>query len=96
MATLEKIAKKLATAVDWPEFRDWVADNCLDIFDRGGQSEAPPRVAAMNFARELWRRTPDPAHGWRPRTLPALPGRNDPCWCGSGKNSNVANPLVLL
>jgi len=39
----------------------------------------------MNFARELWRRTPDPAHGWRPRTLPALPGRNDPCWCGSGK-----------
>jgi len=55
------------------------------MFDRGAQSEAPPRVAAMNFARELWRRTPDPAHGWRPRTLPALPGRNDPCWCGSGK-----------
>ena len=85
MGTLEKIAKKLATTSTWPDFRDWVADTCRDMFDRGEQSEAPPRVAAMNFARELWRRTPDPAHGWRPRTLPALPGRNDPCWCGSGK-----------
>ncbi len=85
MATLEKIAKKLATTSTWPEFRDWIADTCRDFFDRGSQSEAPPRVAAMNFARELWRRTPDPAHGWRPRSLPALPGRNDACWCGSGK-----------
>lgn len=85
MGTLEKIAKKLASTSTWPEFRDWLADQCQDMFDRGAQSEAPPRVAAMNFARELWRRTPDPAHGWRPRTLPALPGRNDLCWCGSGK-----------
>ncbi len=85
MGTLEKIAKKLATTSAWPEFRDWLADCCRDIFDRGAQSKAPPRVAAMNFARELWRRTPDPAHGWRPRSLPALPGRNDACWCGSGK-----------
>ena len=85
MGALEKIAKKLASNSTWPEFRDWVADQCQDMFDRGAQSEAPPRVAAMNFARELWRRTPDPAHGWRPRTLPAPPGRNDPCWCGSGK-----------
>lgn len=85
MGTLEKIAKKLATTSAWPEFRDWMAEYCRDMFDRGAQSEAPPRMAAMNFARELWRRTPDPAHGWRPRSSPALPGRNDPCWCGSGK-----------
>ena len=35
MSTLEKIAKKLTFPSTWPEFRDWVADQCQDMFDRG-------------------------------------------------------------
>jgi hypothetical protein len=48
-----------------------------------GNAEAVAR-AAGGFAFGLWRAMPSPHHGWRPPQTP-LPGRNDPCYCGSGQ-----------
>ena len=41
-----------------------------------------PLAAAL--ARILWNATPLPSNGFRPKPLP-MPGRNDPCICGSGR-----------
>jgi Uncharacterised protein family (UPF0149)/SEC-C motif len=38
-------------------------------------------AGAMGFS--LWSALPQPTQGWR-RASSALPGRNDPCYCGSG------------
>lgn len=42
------------------------------------------RAAFLNIGRQLWNRTPQPDHRFRPRPLPK-PERNAPCPCGSGK-----------
>jgi len=39
---------------------------------------------AHTLGRALWNATPLPCNGFRPRPLPP-PGRNDPCYCGSGR-----------
>jgi tetratricopeptide (TPR) repeat protein len=83
---------QMARGIDLPNFCAWYADHHAAAFAPGAaartaspqEAEAEARRAATVLARELWRLTPDPAHGWRPRGLPQ-PGRNDPCFCGSGR-----------
>ncbi|MCH4565515.1 SEC-C domain-containing protein [Halomonas sp. EGI 63088] len=41
-------------------------------------------VPSWPLARAIWNATPLPSNGFQPRPLP-VPGRNDPCPCGSGK-----------
>lgn len=41
------------------------------------------KVAAVRLGRTLWGATPAPHNGFRPQPLPK-PGRNEPCFCGSG------------
>lgn len=42
------------------------------------------RCVARLFAIQIWNATPLPSHNYRPKPL-ALPKRNDPCFCGSGR-----------
>ncbi|OIO71047.1 MAG: hypothetical protein AUJ57_07615 [Zetaproteobacteria bacterium CG1_02_53_45] len=42
------------------------------------------RSLARLFAIQIWNGTPLSSNNYRPRPLP-LPGRNDPCLCGSGR-----------
>ena len=51
------------------EFRQWIADHEPD--------EEDPTQLRARYAADLGR---DPA-----RTIPWPPGRNQPCWCGSGR-----------
>lgn len=84
--------EKLAQGPSWPAFSAWFADRFTDALRAGGaarasspqEAEQEARRGALLLAREIWRATPDPAREWRPRALPQ-PGRNDPCFCGSGR-----------
>ena len=42
------------------------------------------RALGVTFANMIWNSTPLPSNHFKPRPLP-LPGRNDPCPCGSGR-----------
>ena len=42
------------------------------------------RALGVTFASMIWNSTPLPSNHFKPRPLP-LPGRNDPCPCGSGR-----------
>lgn len=46
-------------------------------------SEGILRALCAHLAVHVWNGAPLPSNGYRPRKLPR-PGRNDPCWCGSG------------
>ena len=66
---------------------DWLFARLDDADARGvfgihaGEEIAP---LAHTLGRALWNATPLPGNGFRPMPLPA-PGRNDPCFCGSGR-----------
>jgi len=51
------------------EFRPWVAENAPD--------EPDPSQLRAQYAADVARDTS--------RTVTWPPGRNDPCWCGSGR-----------
>ena len=42
------------------------------------------RALGVTFVNMIWNSTPLPSNHFKPRPLP-LPGRNDPCPCGSGR-----------
>lgn len=88
---LKPAMQRLAHGATLAEFCAWFANFQAGSLLPGAQARvteprdapAQARRAAIVLAREIWRTTPDPAHGWGPRRLPQ-PGRNDPCFCGSG------------
>jgi len=47
-------------------------------------SQDERRQIARMFAIQIWNNTPLPSNHYRPRPI-TKPGRNDPCFCGSGK-----------
>ncbi len=72
---------------DPEEFQCWV-NNSAPIFapDLLGQlaDDADRRMFMSNLGRAIWNATPLPGNEYQPRPLPK-PGRNDPCFCGSGQ-----------
>ncbi|MDZ7841319.1 MAG: SEC-C metal-binding domain-containing protein [Gammaproteobacteria bacterium] len=64
--------------MDW--FRDHLGDYQTESSD-GAWLDAP--FAAV-LGRSIWNAMPLPGNGFKPRPLPE-PGRNDPCFCGSGQ-----------
>ncbi|MBN4073214.1 SEC-C domain-containing protein [Mariprofundus ferrooxydans] len=57
----------------------------FDIFDyMDSGSENEKRSLARMFAIQIWNNTPLPSNRYQFKPL-AKPGRNDPCFCGSGK-----------
>jgi len=61
-------------------FREHIADYETGASD--GQFLDAPFVAVLG--RSIWNALPLPGNGFKPRPLPE-PGRNDPCFCGSGE-----------
>lgn len=77
-------AGRLIKDDDPAAFADWFATAAPalmpDLFDKG----ADPGRFARVLARSLYGLTPLPRHGYVPHRLPP-PGRNEPCFCGSGR-----------
>ncbi len=68
---------------------DGLADDLRDILDEAGgfaptvdARAGPPTTTALDEAMDLERVDDTPAE---PLVRREVPGRNDPCWCGSGK-----------
>jgi hypothetical protein len=75
--------RRLAEPATLPQFCDWFAAEFGQEILPDAAPEHGARLVRV-LARELWRITPDPARRWAARPLPKT-GRNDPCFCGSGR-----------
>lgn len=74
---------------DASRFILWMRNQLPDyVIDRRMIADPSSRqllyMFAGTFGRSLWNAIPLPGHGFRPQPIPA-PGRNDFCFCGSGK-----------
>jgi tetratricopeptide (TPR) repeat protein len=71
---------------DAGSFLSWGATHLPQIapglFSQAANAQAARSLATL-LARALWNAIPLPSNRYRPRPLPE-PGRNDPCFCGSG------------
>jgi tetratricopeptide (TPR) repeat protein len=69
------------------KFLDWAANSGPYILPgMAAAVDNPADVPKMlrSLAVQVWNQFPIPAHHWQP--LPVKrPGRNEPCWCGSGQ-----------
>ena len=81
-------AKVLAGSGDAPAFLDWIARFGPDLapeFARGiDPRTGPPGLAFRAMGIAIYNATPLAEAGFQTRRL-ALPGRNEPCLCGSGR-----------
>jgi hypothetical protein len=70
---------------DSGRYLDWMRANAERLLGHV-LVEVPERIAALAVAlgRGIWNSVPLPANHFKPRPIP-LPGRNDPCLCGSGR-----------
>lgn len=90
LATLARwCAAEVAQGKDYPEFMRAVEQSAIPLLldgdgDRTGIDEDLLRKMIRAMARSLWHVMPHPAHRYAPAPLPAI-GRNDPCFCGSGR-----------
>lgn len=105
---LAAAARQIVRGASWDAFRTWMIDAGASIAPRFvAQAETPEVARAFlgSFARLVWNRTPQPAHGYRIQTLPK-PERNAPCPCGSGikykhccgprETAEAAPPISML
>ena len=77
-------ARKLVGNDDPNAFADWFADAAPALMpELFARAVDPPQFARV-LARGLYGVTPLPDHGYVPQRLPR-PGRNEPCFCGSGR-----------
>jgi hypothetical protein len=67
-------------AIDW-KMTYQVSDNRFIVTDRDGQSRTISGYPIRQIAHAI---QPEPAQQ-ATALRPNLPGRNEPCWCGSGK-----------
>ncbi len=71
---------------DADAFLAWAVSSLPDIAPglfAGSVDQEAVRSLSTVLARALWNAMPLPSNRYRPRPLPE-PGRNDPCFCGSG------------
>ncbi len=84
----EASAKLLAKSADAPAFLDWIARHGPDLapeFARGiDPRTGPPGLAFRAMGIAIYNAMPLPEAGFQIRRL-AVPGRNQPCLCGSGR-----------
>ena len=92
-AFLSEALRMLAAGATTQELGAHLAEHHGGQIASGAAPDEARRVGVA-IARELWRLTPDPADGWRQRALPRV-GRNDPCYCGSGRKfKQCCEPLA--
>jgi tetratricopeptide (TPR) repeat protein len=85
---------------DAAAFLDWMAESgpmlAPSIAGRVDPATGPVGLAFRSMGRMIYDATPLPENGWAPRALP-VPGRNEPCHCGSGlKYKHCCEPLARL
>lgn len=84
----EVSAKVLARSGDATSFLDWIAEHGPALapgIARGiDPRTGPPGLAFRAMGVAIYNAMPLPEAGFQPRRL-AVPGRNEPCLCGSGR-----------
>lgn len=83
---IEAAVTKAREGVDYPAFADWLRTQLASEPSSAGAARDADenRRADLTLARCLWRLIPLESNGYRGNPLPE-PGRNDPCYCGSGR-----------
>ncbi|MCP4299569.1 MAG: hypothetical protein GY783_03205 [Gammaproteobacteria bacterium] len=84
---LDDSVSEILTHEDAEHYLQWVTEKVLGRSKREtGFFESTEEAVALatNFGRSIWNAFPLPGNGFRPRPL-AMPGRNEPCPCGSGR-----------
>ncbi len=81
---LSAAAAQLVKDDDPTTFADWFAAAAPVLLPQLFAQAADSARFARVIARSLYGITPLPRHAYVPRRLPE-PGRNDPCFCGSGR-----------
>ena len=76
---------RIVAKCDLDEFIAWFGD---EVYRRCMLARLPidasdTKVLAAQLGRSIWGATPAPHNDFRPQPLPK-PGRNEPCYCGSG------------
>ncbi len=81
---LAAAAHRLVANDDPTAFADWFSVSAPLLTPHFFAQAVDPKHFARLMARGLYGITPLPRHGYVPQRLPR-PGRNDPCFCGSGR-----------
>ncbi|MDO8248748.1 MAG: SEC-C domain-containing protein [Rhodoferax sp.] len=69
------------------KFLDWAATSGHYVLPGMAAATANPTDVPKllrSLAVQVWNQFPIPGHQWQPQPL-KRPGRNEPCWCGSGQ-----------
>lgn len=70
---------------DEDDYLDWVRTNIHAYSSAPVAIDAEAlRAMGLAMARMIWNSTPLPSNHFKPRPM-VQPGRNQPCWCGSGR-----------
>lgn len=82
---IESAVERIVATDDLDDFLGWFSG---EVYRRYLLARAPldaseTKVVAAQLGRSIWGATPAPHNDFRPQTLPK-PGRNAPCYCGSG------------
>jgi len=81
---LQEAITQAVTHEDPDAFQAWFREHLSDYLTDSAPKDFldPPFTATL--ARSIWNALPLPGNGFKPSPLPE-PGRNDPCYCGSGE-----------
>lgn len=93
----DAIAQALAHE-DPDRFLAWLRDHVADYETGAADSQLLDAPFVAVLGRSIWNALPLPGNGFKPRPLPE-PGRNDPCFCGSGakyKRCCAGRPMLEL
>lgn len=78
-------------------FLDWAAKHGHYLLPGMAAAAANPADVPKllrSLAVQIWSQFPQPQHQWQPQPV-RRPGRNEPCWCGSGqKFKHCCEPLA--
>lgn len=85
---LKQAVREALAHEDADRFLAWSRAHATDYLERAGaETPAEPderELLGLHMGRALWNALPLPGNGFAPRRLPT-PGRNEPCFCGSGR-----------
>lgn len=85
---VDEAVGKAGEGIDFPNFEAWLLDRLVQLplpapWSVLAADYASPQQFGQSVARALWRVMPLPTNDFRGFSLPD-PGRNEPCFCGSG------------
>ena len=83
---VEAAVERIVKTDDFDGFLAWFSAELYRfcLLARTPLDASESKAVAAQLGRSLWGATPAPHNGFRPQPLPK-PGRNEPCFCGSGR-----------